>query len=154
MIKYCIFHKFNQLPQKSAFWHTKDIYLWKTWEKEKLLVTSNFSFSHNVFFPLFSILTLSQRQILDSSKLRRFADNNFNSIENGRKFFKGTENTMGRKEIACYEQFLLSPQCFQKTYTANTWKPGLVWERVKCTLKRLQFVSIWTSLKLCHLVMG
>ena len=24
---------------------------WKHWEKEKLLVTSNFSFSHSVFYP-------------------------------------------------------------------------------------------------------
>ena len=30
-----------------------------------------------------------------------------------------------------YEQFLLFPQCFQKTCTADTQKPGLVWERVK-----------------------
>ena len=33
---------------------------------------------------------------------------------------------MGKGEIACHEQFLLFPQCFQKTL-----KPGLVWERVK-----------------------
>ena len=25
------------------------------------------------------------------------------------------ENTVGKEEIACYEQFLLFPQCFQKT---------------------------------------
>ena len=29
-----------------------------------------------------------------------------------------------------YEQFLLFPQCFQKTCTADTLKPGLVWERI------------------------
>ena len=34
-------------------------------------------------------------------------------------------------EIAHYEQFLLFPQCFQKTCTADMEKPGLVWERVK-----------------------
>ena len=38
---------------------------------------------------------------------------------------------MGKREIAHYEQFLLFPLCFQKTYTADTYKPGLVWERVK-----------------------
>ena len=38
---------------------------------------------------------------------------------------------MGKGEIAHYEQFLLFSQCFQKTSTAHTWKPGLVWERVK-----------------------
>ena len=32
-------------------------------------------------------------------------------------------------EIAHFEQFLLFPQCFQKTYTAE--KPVLIWERVK-----------------------
>ena len=29
-----------------------------------------------------------------------------------------------------YKQFLLFPLCFQKTCTADTLKPGLVWERV------------------------
>ena len=38
---------------------------------------------------------------------------------------------MGKGEIARYEQFLLFPLCFQKTFTADTYKSGLVWERVK-----------------------
>ena len=50
--------------------------------------------------------------------------------ENGRRFFKRVENTVGKGGIAHYKQFLLFPQCFQKTCTADTWKPGLVWERV------------------------
>ena len=29
------------------------------------------------------------------------------------------ENTVGKGEIARYEQFLLFPQCFQKTYTVD-----------------------------------
>ena len=41
------------------------------------------------------------------------------------------ENTVGKGEIACHKQFLLFPQCFQKTHTADIQKPGLVWERVK-----------------------
>ena len=41
------------------------------------------------------------------------------------------ENTVRKEEIVCYEQFLLLPQCFQKTCTTYTYKPGLVWERVK-----------------------
>ena len=44
---------------------------------------------------------------------------------------KWLENTVGKGEIACYEQFLLFPQCFQKTCTAGTKKQGLVLERVK-----------------------
>ena len=37
---------------------------------------------------------------------------------------------VGKGEIARYEQFLLFPQCFQKNYTADTLKPGIVWESV------------------------
>ena len=33
---------------------------------------------------------------------------------------KWEENTVGKGEIACYEQFLLFLQCFQKTCTADT----------------------------------
>ena len=43
-----------------------------------------------------------------------------NFYENGGKFFKKGENTVGKGEIARYEQFLLFPQCFQKTCTADT----------------------------------
>ena len=37
-----------------------------------------------------------------------------------RKFSKWVENAVGKGEIARYEQFLLFPQCIQKTYTADT----------------------------------
>ena len=49
----------NPFPNKPWFLHVCSTSLLKTlWEKEKLLVTSNFSFSHSVFNPfgqLFSI---------------------------------------------------------------------------------------------------
>ena len=61
-----------------------------------------------------------KRQILDSSKLKEFADDNFKFDENGRKFSEWVENTVGKGEISRYEQFLLFSQCFQKTYTAGT----------------------------------
>ena len=78
-------------------------------------------------FILFHYLTLlkcrllyqpiTRRQILDSSKLKEFADNNLKFDENGRKLSKWVENTVGKGEIARYEQFLLFPQCFQRTST-------------------------------------
>ena len=57
---------------------------------------------------------------------------------------KMVENTVGKGEIARHEQFLLFPQCFQKTCTADTCKAGLVWERVndlkvKPNISRVQF---------------
>ena len=55
---------------------------------------------------------ITRRQILDSSKLKEFADDNFKFNENGRKLSKSVENTVGKGEIARYKQFLLFPQCF------------------------------------------
>ena len=64
-------------------------------------------------------LTLSETTILDSSKLKEFVDDNFKFDESGRKFSKWVENTVGKGEIARYEQFLLFPQYFQKTCTTG-----------------------------------
>ena len=61
-----------------------------------------------------------KRFILDSSKLKEFTDSNFELDENGRRFSKQVENTMGKGEIAHDEQFLLCLPCFQKTCTADT----------------------------------
>ena len=65
-------------------------------------------------FTIHGVLTITRRQILDSSKLKEFADDNFKFDENGRKLSKRVENTVGKGEIARYEQFLLFPHCFQK----------------------------------------
>ena len=51
-----------------------------------------------------------------SAKMKEFADNNFEFDENGSKFAEQIQNTVGKGEIAGHEQFLLFPQCFQKTY--------------------------------------
>ena len=57
---------------------------------------------------------ITRQQILDSSKLKEFADDNFKFDKNERKLPKQVENTVGRGEIAPYEQLLLFPQCFLK----------------------------------------
>ena len=75
------------------------------------------------------------QQILDSSKLKEFADDNFKFNENGRKFSKQVENTVGKGEIARYEQFLLIPQCFQKACFPGASKGVTVREWVKTHLK-------------------
>ena len=66
-----------------------------------------------------SYLYLSQTSE-DVSELKEFADENFEFGNNGWKFSRLLENTAGKGEIARYEQFLLFPQCFQKTLTADT----------------------------------
>ena len=51
--------RFNPFPNKPWFLRVCSTRLLKTlWEKEKLLVTSNFSFSHSVFYPIFELSTI------------------------------------------------------------------------------------------------
>ena len=86
--------------------------------------------------------------ILDSSKLKEFADDNFKFDENDRKLSKWVENTVAKGEIACYEQFLLFPQCFQKACFPGASKGVIVWEWVLMeTLSNLRFKGKDSSLK-------
>ena len=95
------------------------------------------------------ISPITRRQILGSSKLKEFADDNFKFVQNGRKLSKQIENNVEKGEIARYEQFLLSPQCFQKACFPGASKGVIVWEWVnrrqnntsaKCTLKLFSLV--------------
>ena len=82
---------------------------------------------------------------MDSSKLKEFADDNFKFDENGRKLSKRVENTVGRGEIARYEQFLLFPQCFQKACFPGASKGVIVWELVKYIAPFITAVSFAAS---------
>ena len=66
-------------------------------------------------------------QILDSSKLKELADDNFFKFdENGRKFSKQVENAVGKGDIDHYEQYLLFPTVFSKDlYCRHVKKQGL-----------------------------
>ena len=68
---------------------------------------------------------------------------NFKFDENGRKLPKWVENTVGKGEIARYEQFLLFQQCFQKACFPGASKGVLVWEWVK---RMLKINYSWTEL--------
>ena len=68
-------------------------------------------FCHLILYHTIPTLT----QILDSPKLKEFADNNFKVDENGEKFYERVENGVGKGEIAHYEQFFLFPQ-FSKDF--------------------------------------
>ena len=46
-------------------------------------------------------------------------------------YSKMVENTVGKGEIARYEQFLFFPQYFIKTHTSDKFKQELVLERVE-----------------------
>ena len=78
-----------------------------------------------------SFLPVTRRQILDSSKLKKFADDNFKFDENERKLSNRVENTVGKGEIARYEQFLLFPLCFQKACFPGASKKKRRWQVIK-----------------------
>ena len=73
---------------------------------------------------------ITKRQILDSSELKEFADDNFKFDIKGSKLSKRVENIVGKGEIACHEQFLLFSQCFQKVCFPGASKGVNVWEWV------------------------
>ena len=73
---------------------------------------------------------LPDDRILDWSKLKQSADDNFELDLNSRKFSKLVENTVGKGKIARYEQFLLFPSCFQKACFLGASKGVIVWECV------------------------
>ena len=79
----------------------------------------------------FNFNPLPDDKILDWSKLKQFVDDNFKFDENSREFSKRVENTVGKGEIAHYEQFLLFPQCFLKACFPGASKGVTVWEWVK-----------------------
>ena len=109
---------------------------WKTQsEKEKLLDTSNFSFSHSVFKRL--VLPTCKKQGLFGKGL------NFNSLGKELKFsladnksvvalmmisvYHGIEKIVGKGENAGYQHFLLFPQHFQKASFSGSFKVRIVW---------------------------
>ena len=107
-----------------------------------LCVTGQLHFS---LFLHYSFSLFPKRQILDSFKFKEFADDNFKYNKNGRKFSKQVENTVGKEEIACYEQFLLFPQCFQKACFPGVSEGVIVWEWVNSLWndKILDWTSCW-----------
>ena len=54
-----------------------------------------------------------KRQILDSSKLKEFVDDNFELNENGRKFSKLVENTVEKEKLLVTSNFSFSHSVFK-----------------------------------------
>ena len=82
-------------------------------------------------------LTHSQTTDFKLFQTERVCKRLFKFHKNGGKLSRQVENTVGKREIARYEQFLLFPRCFHKTCTVDTLKPGLVWERFNAAMKNV-----------------
>ena len=91
--------------------------------------------------------SITRRQILDSSKLKAVAEDNFKFDEECRKLSKWVENTVGKEEIACHEQFLLFPQCFQKACFPGLQKVSLCGNGLTSKYHHKRFLFKLQSLK-------
>ena len=80
-------------------------------------------------FTQFKSFFFSKRQILDFSKLKQFVDNNFKFDENGRKFSKRVENTVGKGEIARYvgNSVCLAAYHWQMDFSAYITTSHMAW---------------------------
>ena len=131
------------------------------WEKEKLLVTSNFSFSHSVFYPLGELSSIFMKfeiVVCNLFQFGRVQNLLFGKRLNGRQTHllfttqsrllmtlkKNTfENIVGNRENAGNQHFLHNVfYKFQKEFPFLSYK----------LYRRLQILSIWTSLKICQLI--
>ena len=80
--------------------------------------------------------------------MKEFADNNFKCDENGRRFSKWVEKTVGKGEILRIEQFLLSYNVF-KTLILQTHKnQGLFRKGLKIVICNSFTLD---ESKICHL---
>ena len=80
-------------------------------------------------------LTLSQKTILDSSKLKEFAYDNSKIHESGRNVSKWVDNTVGEREIArllVTSNFSFSHSVFKRLVLQTRKNQGLFF-RVKLT---------------------
>ena len=82
-----------------------------------MLKSKIFSFSSQCNLPF---KPFPKRQILNSSKLKEFTDDDFKFDVNDVKFSERVESTSGKEEIALYKKLLLFLQHFQKTCSTNT----------------------------------
>ena len=72
-LNFVIWERVNPFPNKTCFLFVCSTSLLKTlWKKEKLLVTSNFSFSYSVFYPLEEVSAIFIKFVIVVSKLFQF----------------------------------------------------------------------------------
>ena len=77
------------------------------------------------FYPALAIVATIDYKLM--SKLKAFADNKSNVIQNLKFVLGRVENIVGKGENAGYQHFVLFPQCFQKLSFSGSLKVRIVW---------------------------
>ena len=72
------------------------------------------------------INSLPNDKILDVTKLKALADDKLNIAKMANSLFDRVEKTVGKGENACYQYFLLFPQCFPKPSSFGSLQVGIV----------------------------
>ena len=96
-------------------------------------------------------LPFHKRQDLDSSKLKELADNNFRCDENGRKFSKRVENTVGKRRncsIRAISPF--SHSVFKRPVLQTSENQGLFGRGLKENVKRVSQLCCHGLCHYCH----
>ena len=77
---------------------------------------------------------VTNNNIFDCFEFKAFPDDSFNVAQMMQFYSDRVENIVEKGVNASFQHFLLFPQCFQKASFSGSWKPGIVWERVKVVL--------------------
>ena len=100
---------FNPFPNKPWFLRICSTGLWKTlWEKEKLLVTSNFSFSHSVLYLLGVLTAISQNVKLSSANSLSLEESKTCCLGKDKTLLQTTNSGPFQTERVHRRQFLYS----------------------------------------------
>ena len=84
----------------------------------------------------------SEQQKIDSSKLKKFADNNLKFHVTGRKFSQGVENTVGKGQIVCNKQLLLFTLFSKDLYCRKVKTKDLFEKGLKTMLEKEKMLVI------------
>ena len=129
---------FNLFPSKPWFLHVCSISLLKTlWEKEKLLVTSNFSFSYSVFYPFGELSVIFITFEIVSCKLFQFG-----RVYN-LSFGKGSKSNNVSKKLVTY--------CYHHYRCTQLYKKEccICGENLRCCVNCLRHTETMISFS-CH----
>ena len=80
----------------------------------RLILLSNLNKQEHNSIQLRRFYPFPKRQILDSCKLKEFADDNFKFNGNGRQFFKQVENAEGKRRNCSLRAISPFPSVFSK----------------------------------------
>ena len=71
--------------------------------------------------------SLLNNKCFEWAKFKTFPDDNFKVTKMTIVVFDRVENVIGKGENACYQYFLLFPQCLHRAFSRSSLKVGIVW---------------------------